>query len=286
MAKQTKRPTVSVIMPCYNLGRYIDEAIESVLASSFSDFEIIIVDDGSTDTATLAKLKGIKHEKIKVIFAENGGVSKARNRALKASRGKYVLPLDADDKIGPDFLAKAVRLLDARQDIAIVASWYKAFGFRNYVMKTKRIKDVRELLCRNCLGVSSVIRREALAKVGGYAEDMRGYEDWSLWVSLLGRGYKAEVIPAVHYYYRTRRDSKVNVYSDRIRFELIRKVVRNNHAVYVRHLEYLVPELIRRYEEKAYTLRGLMRAILPVWLKLLLKRILPESWWKNGNNLG
>ncbi len=98
-------PKVSVIIPCYNQGAYVKESVDSVLAQTFQDFEILIVDDGSTDAETVGILKDNAWPKTRVIRTENQGLAAARNNGIQEARGVYILPLDADDRIGPDYLA-------------------------------------------------------------------------------------------------------------------------------------------------------------------------------------
>jgi glycosyltransferase involved in cell wall biosynthesis len=121
-------PKVSVIIPCYNQGKYIDEAVDSVLSQTFLDYEIIIVNDGSTDALTNSILKNYNKPKTKVIHTLNNGVSAARNIAIDNSQGEYILPLDADDKIAKDFIELAVNIIESRPDIKIVYSEVKFFG--------------------------------------------------------------------------------------------------------------------------------------------------------------
>ena len=103
-------PTVSVVIPCYNQGQYLDEAVESVISQTYQDFEIIIINDGSNDLETIEILKNYQKPKTRIIHTENQGVIAARNRAIEAAQGKYILPLDADDKIGNTYLEEAVQL--------------------------------------------------------------------------------------------------------------------------------------------------------------------------------
>ena len=123
-------PKVSVIIPCFNQGLYLDEAVESVLAQTFQDFEILVVDDGSTDEATIKMLKDYARPKTRVIHTDNQGLSMARNNGILEARGDYILPLDADDKIGPGYLEEAVRILDQHRDIGIVYCEAAFFGMR------------------------------------------------------------------------------------------------------------------------------------------------------------
>ena len=95
---------VSVIIPCYNQGAYLNEAVESILAQSYRDFEIIVVNDGSTDEETNRLLSGYDRQQTRVLHTENQGLSSARNNGIREAQGEYILPLDADDRIDPTYL--------------------------------------------------------------------------------------------------------------------------------------------------------------------------------------
>src|SRR3954452_3864556 len=111
---------VSVIIPCYNQGRYINETIASVEAQTFTDWEIIIVNDGSNEPETIEILFDVDCKKIKVIHTENKGVAAARNTGIKAAGGKFILPLDADDLIGVNYLNEAVVFLETNEEVKVV----------------------------------------------------------------------------------------------------------------------------------------------------------------------
>ena len=105
-------PRVSIIMPCYNQGQYVAEAVDSVLGQTFHDFEIIIINDGSTDQETISTLESFDRPKCLILHTTNQGLAAARNNGIREARGEYILPLDADDRIAPTYLEKAVRVLD------------------------------------------------------------------------------------------------------------------------------------------------------------------------------
>ena len=123
-------PKVSVIIPCFNQGAYLQEAVDSVLAQTFQDFEILVVDDGSTDEETVKILKEYDRPKTRVIRTENQGLSAARNTGIHEAQGIYILPLDADDKIGKGYLEDAVRILDQHPEIGIVYCEAAYFGVK------------------------------------------------------------------------------------------------------------------------------------------------------------
>ena len=106
-------PVITVVIPCHNDGKFIDEAVDSVLCQTFQDFEIIIINDGSTDEFTNELLKTYSKPKTKVFTILNQGPSIARNIAIEKAKGRYILPLDADDRIFPNYLEKAFKIIEA-----------------------------------------------------------------------------------------------------------------------------------------------------------------------------
>lgn len=197
-----KDPRVSVIIPCYNYGKYINEAVDSVLKQSFIDFEIIIVNDGSTDDYTNNLLADYHKPKTKVFQTVNQGVSAARNYGIDRSIGEYILPLDPDDKISDTYLQKAVEILDNDPGIGIVYCKVNLFGNEfgdcNWPSFSKE-----EMLYRNVIFNSALFRKKDWLRAGKYKTDfLYTGEDWDLWVSLLELGVAAYQIPEVLYYYR------------------------------------------------------------------------------------
>lgn len=198
-------PNVSVIVPCYNLGDYVLEAVDSVLVQTYNDLEIIVVNDGSTDDRTNAVLRNLKRPRTIVLTSENKGLAAARNLAIQHSQGKYICALDADDKLHPQFLEKTIAVLDREPEIAFVSTWLEAFGTESWVWRQERC-DFPALLAECVVLTASPVRREALDAVGGYDTRMadQGEEDWDLWISLVERGFSGVIIPEVLFYYRQR----------------------------------------------------------------------------------
>src|SRR3982751_4404826 len=121
-------PVVSVLVTCFNLGEYLEEAVDSVLAQTFTDFEILIVDDGSTDNATRLLLERFRRPRTRVFRTSNQGLARARNFLLARARGRYVSHLDADDRFHPEFLEKTVAVLDAHPEVTFVSTHLRMFG--------------------------------------------------------------------------------------------------------------------------------------------------------------
>lgn len=197
-------PKVSVIIPTYNREHLISNSIQSVLAQTYKDFELIIVDDGSSDNTEEVVLS-FKDERIRFIKQPvNRGVSAARNTGIKAARGSYIAFLDSDDEWLPQKLELQLELLDSRHDIAIVCS--DAYVFDNRTGSTisrlwhdnpsyhwgnprKAIQHpLRELLQGffiTCQG--TVVRRLVFTEVGYFDESLHTHEDWDMLVRIFQR---------------------------------------------------------------------------------------------------
>lgn len=202
-------PKVSVIITCYNLGAYLEEAIESVRAQNYTDFELLVIDDGSTDAATIAVLDRLGSDaELRLIRTPNQGVARARNQCIEASTGLYILPLDADDRILPEYLARAVAVLEQCPEVGFVGCHYCTFGDRE-IEYTPASYQLPELLVENVVPISSLFRRECWSKAGGYCADLNGMEDWDLWLSILGQGYAGAVVPKILFEYRVRQQSNI-----------------------------------------------------------------------------
>jgi len=232
-------PKVSVIIPCYNQGMYLEEAIQSVLAQSFRHFEIIIVDDGSTDEATRALLENYSRPHCTVYRKQNEGLPVARNFGILRSKGEYILPLDADDKIGNGYLEEAAAVLDRYPDVKIVYCQARYFGARKGVVKTPPFK-LDEMLIHNLVFATAFFRRNDFNKTRGYVAEMKtGWEDWDFWLSLLEEGGRVYQIPKTYFFYRARKHSMVESLSAAQKRELRRRVFLNHQNLYQRHFDSL-----------------------------------------------
>lgn len=221
-------PRVSVIIPCYNLGQYLDEAVDSVLAQTFQDFEIIVIDDGSTDHATIELLTSYSKPKTRVIRTGNHGLPAARNCGICEAAGDYILPLDADDRIGPTYLEQAVRVLDNDETVGIVYCYGELFGARSGRIAAANFSR-RGMLLSNLIFCSAFFRRIDWAAVGGYNVNMRhGFEDWDFWLALLELGRDGYRIPETLFYYRVRETSMVRSMGLQQRVDMHLQLLRNH----------------------------------------------------------
>ena len=202
-------PKASIIIPCYNLGQFVEEAVQSALNQTYTDKEVIVIDDGSTDPHTVAKLDELAlNTHICLIRTENQGVARARNYAISRASGEYILPLDADDRILPHYLEAAITILESDHTIGFVGTHYRIFGDRQAEVRPDAYR-LPDLLVENVVPIASVYRRECWEKTGGYCPDLNSIEDWDLWIGILGQGYTAHVLPELHFEYRVRPNSNL-----------------------------------------------------------------------------
>jgi glycosyltransferase involved in cell wall biosynthesis len=231
---QPEKPKVSVIIPCYNQGQYIDEAVDSVLNQTLQNFEIIIVNDGSTDEYTVNKLKSYNKPECKILHTLNYGLSSARNTGIKAASGEYILPLDADDKIGPKYLEEAVIILDKESKIGIVYCGVEFFGDKAGKWNLPDF-SIEKMLVRNMIVCSALFRKCDFMGTTGYNLNMKyGWEDWDFWLSLIEKGRDVYKLPDVHFFYRIKKDnsmsSDLNQNIDKSSYSL--------RSIYLNHLDF------------------------------------------------
>jgi glycosyltransferase involved in cell wall biosynthesis len=207
-----EKPLVSVIIPCYNYGKFINGAIESVLAQTFQRFEIIVINDGSTDELTKDVLRNLCYEKTVTIHQENQGLSQARNNGAAMAAGKYICYLDADDFIKPTYLEKTLSVIESDESLGSCYSWVQCFGDVDSVWETE---DLDPFFLRQYTTASShsVIRKEAWERVkeqngSGFLSKYDGYfEDWVFWIDMVQCGYRGQVIKEPLIRYRVHKGS-------------------------------------------------------------------------------
>ena len=206
-----RAPLVSVIVPCFNLREYVDEAIQSVLAQSVQDFEILVVDDGSTDEPTRALLASSKWPRTSVYRIDNRGPAGARNFLIERSRGQYLCALDADDKLHPQYFEKTIAAFDRDSSLTFVSTRLQMFGASDQVWPLDLRCDLPMLLCHCPVFSAALVRRSAVVAAGGYDENLPADEDWDLWISLLETGCTGMILPEILFYYRRRSGSLCDV---------------------------------------------------------------------------
>jgi glycosyltransferase involved in cell wall biosynthesis len=231
---------VSVIIPCYNHGKYIDEAVDSVLEQTYDNIEIIIVNDGSTDELTNELLSNYTKDKTRVITIHNSGPSKARNIAISQANGEYILPLDADDVIDPTYIKKSVNILDDNDDIGVVYCEAAYIGVIEGKWELPPFSE-RKILGNNMVFNCALYRKYLWSIVGGYNSNMKnGYEDWDFWLSLVERKVNFFRIPEILFYYRQHNIlSRNNKIKNTTEVYLRLKIIFNHPIIYLKNIKSL-----------------------------------------------
>lgn len=212
MTSITTSPKVSVIIPAYNQAQYLPDALDSVLAQTYTNWETIIVDDGSPDNvAEIAARYSGCDSRIKFLHTDNYGLSVARNTGAAHSDGEYLVFLDGDDKIAPEYIENCVKALQSDSYIKVAAPQMQCFGIHQQIWPVV-YEDYAQLLINNPLYATAAMRRADFDAIGGYDERMRkGFEDWELWIRLLaGKGPDAVWTgPDILFFYRQKQQSMI-----------------------------------------------------------------------------
>ena len=203
---------VSIIVPCYNQAHFLSEALQSVMDQQYTNWECIIVNDGSPDhTEIIAKQWIEKDSRFQYVYKENGGLPSARNAGIKLSVGEFILALDADDILHADYLKKTVPVLTENENLGIVSSYRYFFknNISNIIKEFKASGTVyKDLLFENQLMPSSLYRKKCWLEVGGYDESMiKGFEDWEFWINITKRGWTFKFVEEFLFYYRKSEQS-------------------------------------------------------------------------------
>ena len=261
-------PKVSVIIPCYNSGKFIDETLNSVLEQTYQDFEIIIVNDGSTDSFTIEKLNSLNVPKIKVIHTSHQERCQARNTGIKEARGEYILPLDSDDKIHPEYMEKAVNILDNQLDVGIVYCLAKFFGARNDLWMLPEFNQ-QKILLHNCIFCSAFFRKSDFEKTNGYNPNMiYGWEDHDFWLSLLELGVKVHRIDEVLFYYRQTDTTFITgVRTSEQRLNTYQTLLKNHSDLYKENIDVIFEHMVKLQNQLETMMSGPYAIKNHVWNK-------------------
>ena len=248
---------VSIIVACYNQGKYISETLDSILQQTYRDFECIVINDGSNDnTEDVIQDYLLKDRRLKYIYQENQGVCIARNRAIIESKGKYILCLDADDKISNEYVGLCVEELDNDDSLTLVTCNYRYFGCSSQIVYVESY-SIEKLMGHNLFINCSMFRRRDFDKVNGFNLNMKdGLEDWDFWLSILKCKGKVKCLNGIHFYYRLKKQSRNNT-TALTKYSILRRQIWENHRDLYSNV-YMPPtctlEFIQVYNSKEYKL--------------------------------
>jgi glycosyltransferase involved in cell wall biosynthesis len=264
---------VSIVIPCYNHGEYLQEALDSINIDNINyPVEIIIVDDGSSDHATIQKLESLKQLNYTIIHQENGGPGKARNTGINIAVGKFILPLDADNKIKPNYINKAVPILEKNQ-ADIVYAVPEFFGDTSNKKRQFKVRpfDDLGLVTGNCADACAIFRKEVWIKNGGYDEAMPyfGFEDWEFWINASKNNFTFHFIKEKLFFYRIDNNSMISQFNNAERTVLMHRYLAKKHA------DFFLEKLVKiTYIRERYYYDLLRFPITPIiyllyWLGIL-----------------
>lgn len=245
---------VSITIPCYNAGDQLVEAVESALAQTYPDVEIVIVDDGSTDLRTQEILRSQRWPRTRVLFQRNAGPAAARNRAIEAAEGDLILPLDADDRIAATYVEKAVAAMEGRPDVGIVYCKAMKFGAEEGPWNLPPY-TLRELVIDNVIFVTSLFRKSDWRAVGGFNEALlHGVEDYDFWIRIVNLGRQVVQLDEYLFFYRIQEASRTTGFSNNREavVSTYAQIFRSNVDFYARNAEYLFEHRFGLYDRLQY----------------------------------
>jgi glycosyltransferase involved in cell wall biosynthesis len=255
---------LSVVIPYHNLGAYIDETLDCVLASTYAPLEVVLVDDGSADPASRRALEAIEHRKlpqVRVVHTSNQGLAATRNTGAARARGAFLAFVDADDQVEPDFFARAIDVLQRYENVTLVYSWVRYFQKSSDIWPTWNA-EFPYMLAHNMLVPLAVMRRSAFLQAARNKPAFEyNFEDYEGWLALVESGGVGVSLPHPFVRYRVRGGS------------MYHECGRNQQL-------YLY-DLLTRYHEDAYRewgveLFNLQNANGPAWLWSQPSREPPE----------
>lgn len=240
---------ISIIIPVYNASKTIGETLDAVINQIYKNIEVIIIDDGSKDDIDSVVNQYIeKYNFIRFFKQDNQGQVRTRNNGVEKSTGHYLLFLDADDIILPTYIEKCVKILDENPDVKLVYSRVNFFGKRNEELKLKPY-TFKMLLRRNVIYISALIRKEDFCKYGPFDTELKCFEDWDLWISILKHGGEVVKIPEILFYYRKHEDNisiSDHVDSDKnYETEVATKIYFKHYETYSKYYG-TIPEMINK----------------------------------------
>ena len=217
VTESTVNPLVTVYVTNFNYANYIKQSIESVLAQTYKNFELIIIDDGSTDNSREIINSYVKKKNIRVIFQENKGLIASNNIAVRAAQGKYIMRLDADDYLDENALLVLVNAIEKSDNLALVFPDYYYVDADGQVTGQERRHDFQAqvtLLDQPAHGACTLIRRNCLLEVGGYSPEFTCQDGWDLWLKLT-ENYSVGNVNLPLFYYR-RHDTNLTNDTDKL----------------------------------------------------------------------
>ena len=223
-------PVFSIIVPCYNQEKFLAETLDSVLAQTFDEWECVVVNDGSTDHSEVIIDEFCKKDSRFIkLNQQNQGLAMSRNNGIMKAKGKYILPLDGDDKIGNQYLELAKKAFDGNSKLKLLYCKAQFFGSKNELWELPKY-DYETLVFINHIFCSCIYRKTDFQKTSGYDPKMKfGYEDWEFLLQLLHKDDQVKQLNSTQFYYRQREDSMISFLENKEKLQTMEKYVFNKH---------------------------------------------------------
>ena len=271
--KKTDQIRLSVVIPCYNHGQYLMEALQCF--PDYHDqnqYEIIIVNDGSTDEVTLESLQKAEALGFKVLHQDNQGLSSARNNGIKNSVGDYILPLDSDDQISVELIYESIDILDNYPEYSVVYSNGNYFGAKEGPWIIGEF-NLQRLMLWNYMHAAAVFRRSAWEQAGGYDINLNhlGFEDWDLWLSIAFSGGKFYYLNKNLFSYRITAGSMVARFTG-AQYKLMQDYINQKHSAYLSNDHLTKHVVLMMKQNKLLWFKLFMRVYFPNFLAKLVKK--------------
>lgn len=248
---------VSIIITSYNLGVYLEETVNSVLSQTYQQIEVIIVDDGSEDNCTIALLdKLCENCDIKIIRIQNSGVSVARNIGAEASKGAFLVFLDGDDLLSPDFVERCISVYKENPDAGMVYGVTKLFGAASRIRPLDTPKYKKLLIYNNIFGVTCMLKKERFFEVKEFNYKMRyGIEDWEFFIRYCCEGMSVYRVNKILFYYRIRPVSRTKEVNSSIKatLEMRLEILSNNIDIYSQYRKSLKKHCLVIEEKNSFS---------------------------------
>jgi glycosyltransferase involved in cell wall biosynthesis len=273
-------PVLTIIIPCYNQGHFLDECITSVEPLLKDGNEILIINDGSTSQNTLVHLRRYEEKGFQVIHQENKGLAEARNTGVHHASGKYILPLDADNKARSEQVKKAVEIMEADSSISVVYGDAEYFGEKKGLWKVGPF-NLQKMMISNYIDACALIRKSVFDKMGGYDAKMKsGWEDWEFWVRISFENYSFFYLNEIFFDYRYSNKSMARqLYNNYAKPNYLERYVDEKFPTKMNH-EYVYEFYTKRFKKNP--IGFLVKISLRAWAPKIYSGLLKRNKIRNG----
>jgi len=268
---------VSIIIPCYNQGVYLYEALAGLECNS-KDYEIIIVNDGSTEVPTLEAIDDLANKGFKIITQENAGLAAARNTGIKASEGSYIMLLDADNIVERAFIKKSVKIFDLQPQISVIYSDAVFIGAKTGIWEVGEF-NLQKLMIANYIDACAMVRKSVFNELGGYDSEMKdiesGWEDWEMWLRIAFSGKQFYYLPEVGFRYRVNENSMIEGIKNS--YEIRNRLTEYLHKKYPAHLghHHIAAHVIKRF--KPHPFKFIIKLSMLSWFYKRYQKLLQKN---------